>query len=178
MTDQGSSRPQDIGVVAKQWWSDLNSGVPWGGRAAIARIRRARTPTDLVCEPAVLHLVRRVSRRRVTRVAVIAGILAWVRDDHSSDSAARTIGRSHIGESDALVSEARFRRLLLVDGEEEMLTTLRRIVRHASGKINVEDLARSVFFWNDRTKQDWSYDYYNVGAGAPARTQAAEEPAS
>ena len=178
MTDQGSSSRKDIGVVAKRWWSDLNSNATWGGRAAIARIRRARNPTELVCQPAVLRLVRRASRRRATRVAVIAGVLAWVRDDHPNESVARIVGRSQIGESDALVSEPRFRRLLLAEGEEELLTTLRRIVRRASGKINVEDLARSVFFWNDRTKQDWSYDYYNVGAGAPARTQAARETAS
>ena len=167
-----TSRPE-IGTTASKWWEELHSNPSWGGRGAVARLRRASTPTELVCEPAALQLVNRFPSWNPARIAVIAGVLAWARENRSDQTVAGAIGPSRIDENDALVSEARFRRLMRTDGDAELLVALRRIVRHASGTVNVADLARSVFYWNDRTRERWSYHYYKVGPGAPSRTQEA-----
>ena len=171
MTEKTESGRPDLGGVATEWWQRLQGDAVWGGRGAVARIRRTRSVAELACEPAVLHLVRRLPLSNPGRVAVVAGVLAWVRENRSNASAASAIGRSDLSKSDALVSESRFRRLLRADGNAELLGSMRRIVRHAGGSLNVGDLARSLLYWNDRTRERWSYDYYKVGPGDPGRTQ-------
>ena len=162
----------DAGSIAAEWWQLLQDDADWGGRGAVARIRRARSVAELVCEPAVLNLVRRLPRSNPGRVAIVAGVLAWVRENRSDASVASAIGRSEFSASDAPVSESRFRRLLRAEGNAELLTSMRRIVRHAGGSLNIGDLARSLLYWNDRTRERWSYDYYKVGPGDPGRTAA------
>lgn len=157
---------RDGADIAAEWWRDLVSEEPGlratrgARRAALARLRRADTPIEVMQEPEALRLIRRLPRNP-DRVAILAGVLAFVREP-DDQRIARAIGRESFDEEDkALMSEARFRRLLQTPGND-LMDPLRRLIRLTKGKANVRDLSSSVLYWGDRVRKRWIFDYYGV----------------
>ena len=155
-------------VVACDWWQRLTrrDGSHLGQRrAALARIRRATTPIEVMQEPETLRLIERLPHNP-DRVAQLAGVLAFVRESEER-SVPRAIGRASLDDGDrALVSEGRFRRLLQTQ-DNELMGAMRRLVRMAKGTLNVHDLSSAILDWGDgyrgdRVKRRWIFDYYNV----------------
>ena len=170
------SHEQSGPSIAWEWWRGLNPGGRSGRqRAALSRIRRAAKPLEVMQEPEALGLIARLPFN-VERVAVLAGVLAFVREtDHRN--VARAVGRTTFDDAQsALLSEGRFRRLLQVP-PGELLEPMRRLVRMADGKINVHDLSSSILYWGDRTKRRWIFDYYAVVAGDRAGAGVSVPPA-
>ena len=163
MTD---TKRQDGADIAVEWWRDLVSEEPGrratrgARRAARARLRRAATPIEVMQEPEALRLIQKLSWNP-DRAAILAGILAFVREPNDQ-RIARAIGRESFDKEDkALMSEARFRRLLQTPGNE-IMDPLRRLIRLTKGKANVRDLSSSVLYWGDTVKKRWIFDYYGV----------------
>ena len=160
MTD--STRPGSASI-AFEWWRRLNpsDGTQVGAhRAALARMRRAATPIEVMQEPEALHLIARLPRHP-DRVATLAGVLAFVRESDERP-VARTIGRASLDSDEpALLSEGRFRRLLQTKGDE-LLEPMRRLVRMTRGTINVRDLSTAVLYWGEDVRKRWILEYYNV----------------
>lgn len=165
--------------AAYDWWQRLTrtDGPHLGQRrAALARIRRAKTPIEVMQEPEALRLIQRL-QRNPDRVAVLAGVLAFVRETDER-SVAQAIGRSSLDDEDsALMSEGRFRRLLQTQ-DNELMDAMRRLAHMAKGKLNVRNLASAILDWGDgyrgdRVKRRWIFDYYHVLGG-----MRSEEPAT
>ena len=162
MTD---TKRQDGADIAVEWWRDLVSEEPGGRttqgarRAARARLRRAATPIEVMQEPEALRLIRRLPRDP-DRAAILAGVLAFVREP-DDQPIARAIGRESFDEDKALMSKARFQRLLQTPGNE-LMDPLRRLVRLTKGRANVRDLSLTVLYWGDRVKKRWIFDYYGA----------------
>ena len=159
----------DFGAVAREWWRNCiwDNPADRAGRsrrrAARARLRRAKTPLDVIQEPEALRLVARFPPRRRDRAAVLAGILAFVEEDDNRP-VARVIGRESFGSDEPPpMSEARFRRLLQTEANE-LLDPMRRLLLLADGKANVGDLSEAVLYWNDKTRKRWIYLYHDVSA--------------
>lgn len=159
--------------IAYEWWRGLNpEGPPRSGprRAALARMRRAATPIEVMQEPEALRLIVRLPRNP-DRVAMLAGILAHVRESDDR-RIARAVGRTTLDDDQsALLSESRFRRLLQTP-DTALMEPMRRLARMTSGKLNVHDLASTVLYWGESVKRRWIFEYYGVadirsGAGAP-----------
>ena len=161
MTDSKQQKGPD---VAEEWWENLKER-----RAARARLRRAKTLLEIMQEPEALRLIERLPRNP-DRAAMLAGILAWVRDN-DDQLVARAIGRTSLDEEDAPMSEARFRRLLQAR-DDELMEAMRRLVRLAKGKANVRDLSFAVLYWGDEVKKRWIFQYYGVfdSLSAPSAT--------
>lgn len=161
MTDSKQQKGPD---VAEEWWKDLEKR-----RAARARLRRAKTPLEIMQEPEALRLIERLPRNP-GRVAVLVGILAWV-GDNDDQPVARAIGRTSLDEKEAPMSEARFRRLLQAR-DDELMEAMRRLVRLTKGKANVRDLSFAVLYWGDEVKKRWIFQYYGVSdsLSAPSAT--------
>ncbi len=182
-------RKEDIGDIARRWWNDYRPRKPGETRgksqsAAFAKLRRAGNAIEAFLEPATFDLFRRLDSSRLSakqqdRVAILAALLAHVRED-APDRIARAIGpespSDDIGKTDetAKLKYARFRRLLQAT-DDELLDQMRRLIRLLDGRANVADLARSVIFWNDKIKKDWLLEYFKQSPGA-AKSEAA--PAS
>ena len=97
------------------------------------------------------------------RVAALAGILAWVRNDDDRP-VARAVGRRSLDDVEAVMSEGRFRRLLQIDERSDgLMDAMRRLVRLADRTVNVRDLSGSVLYWGDRVRKRWIFNYYGVG---------------
>jgi len=175
MTDFNS---RGAGSVATSWWQELNppDGLRTGNeRAALAHLRRAGTPLEAVRETATLSLIQRLPHyRNKDRIAALAGVLAWVRENDDRP-VARVIGRGSLDNSDAVMSEVRFRRLLHAADDGELMDAMRRLVRLADRKVNVRDLSNSVLYWGDGVRKRWIFDYYGVGIATPTASSTAQQ---
>ena len=180
MTDSNRHRGA---TVTCDWWQRLTrrDGPHLGQRrAALARIRRAATPIEVMQEPEALRLIERLPRNP-DRVAQLAGVLAFVRESEER-SVPRAIGRASVDDGDgALVSEGRFRRLLQTQ-DGELMDAMRRLVRMTKGKLNVHDLSSAILDWGDghrgdRVKRRWIFDYYNVVSSIRTAGGASTQPA-
>jgi CRISPR system Cascade subunit CasB len=176
--------PSQVAERARAWWRDLQPAAERGqakdgDRAALARLRRCVTPADALVEEATLALFRRLGlsaadQRHLPRVALIALVLAHVRADAEPGAdgfrppAVRAVGRASLeDEESARMSVLRFRRLLAAREDAELAQQMRRLAALADGRINVGDLAASLFFWGDQVRQRWAFEYYAAGAAAP-----------
>ena len=175
MTESNTDRGPGI---ALDWWQRLtaNEGARRGQRrAALARMRRAATPLEVMQEPEALRLIQRLPYRSEYRVAVLAGVLAHVRETDDR-SVARRIGRDSLDDDQsALVSENRFRRLLQVE-DSELMEGMRRLVRMNKGKLNVHDLSAAILYWGDGVKKRWIFDYYGVRSALRPDAASSESP--
>ena len=184
MTDAGDQN--NSAAIAVAWWRHLvppseessRRATRGAQRAALARIRRAATPLEVMQEPEALRLIVRLSGENPDRVAVLAGILAFVREP-DKQSIARAIGRGGLDDDQsALMSEGRFRRLLQTDGDG-LMDAMRRLVRLTKGSANVYDLSFAVLRWGDKVKRRWIFDYYGVsGIAQPREGAPGSSPAS
>lgn len=177
---------RELESAARSWWHALQpdpSGGRRGDRAALARLRRCTAPIDAMTEPAVFDLYRRMgftaaeAALRLPWVAVVAMVLAHVRDD-ASDSPARSVGRQHWDDQSfdtAWMKPLRFQRLLAAREPEDVAREMRRLVALAERRINVGALAAAVLEWADPDRGDqlrarWAFDYHAAGDAAPGLT--------
>ncbi len=173
-TNAGGGK-SDVPQRVYQWWLELAED-PRGrrkkrgmDRAAMAELRRCHTPTDALFVPATLSLLQRLPSdlRESTRALALVAVLGHVRE-HDPERIARRIGRTSLDAADsAKLSEARFRRLLQSEGDEELQRAMTRLVRFMGQRADVRDLARSILYWGDKTRRRWVFDYYAVRFASP-----------
>jgi CRISPR system Cascade subunit CasB len=162
------------------WWKQLQPDSPLADPGALARLRRGDL-LDAALEPATADLYRAIrpvlpgSREDAYEtVALIAAVLAHVRENNSRQRVARAAGAQN-GDT-ARVSPLRFRKILAVRGNADCLIAFRRLVALLDRSANIGDLAASLAEWNrdgagDRRRTRWAFDYYNAGEAAPSEAQ-------
>jgi CRISPR system Cascade subunit CasB len=177
-----SSKPFDREAAAAwSWWNQLQPrerggrNVP-GDRATLARLRRSSSVLDAAIEPATAVLYQKLEfelpERDLPRAAMLAGVLAHVRDE-TGEPVARAMGASRSGEgSGKLISPLRLRRLLAVRDPNELLTAFRRVVAILGNKVNVRDVSRQLIAWTDDrwgdiSRTQFAFAYHDAGAFAP-----------
>jgi len=85
-----------------------------------------------------------------------------VKVDSAGSSIAEQMATPKDGSKDnAKVSGLRFRRLLKVKDQEDLFISMSRIIALLGGAVNLRSLAQSVYFWNDRTRKQWAFEYYS-----------------
>jgi CRISPR system Cascade subunit CasB len=181
--------------AAYDWWRllqprDLKDGpkLP-GDRATLARLRHISSPFEAAAEPATIRLFeklgfdRRDADKQLGRVAVLAAVLAHIREN-TNERLARALGPPTGGEaSEAVYSALRLRRLLSAKGDEEILIGFRRVIAILKDKANVRDLSRQILTWDrdelgDRTRTRFAFDYHSAGEHAPDAEPAPAETLS
>ena len=180
-SDDGTGYGQ-VAATARGWWRDLQpTDAKKGDRAALARLRRCSSPRDAMVEPATLALFRRLgmtSPKKLPKVAAIAMTIVHVReDDNPGDGNKRRHPIRRVGcptmegKDDAIMKPIRFRRLLACRDDDdqaldELAREMRRFVAIASKKLDVGELAASLFYWSDQTRARWAFEYFNAGEAA------------
>lgn len=149
----------DTGKIIATWWhetlGDREAGQVSGrARAVSARLRRAGRIEALV-EPDVFQLAQRLKTRDAERLCRLAVVLANVRSD-SSAPLARRLG--------PVLSSLRFQRLMRATGDE-LTNGLIRALPMVERRCNVAALGADLFYWGDRTRTRWIFDYH--GAAVP-----------
>ena len=167
MTDKDTERP---GAKILGWWGKLQPSPDGkgGDRAALARLRRCATAFEAAIELATLDLAYALDRgpNSLERVAVVAAVLAHVRDHTPGASAAQQLGEGPM-------SWLRFRRMMQAETAEEQITAFRRAIALADGRLNVADLGESLLFWSDERRQRWIYAFHQPPV--PTDTPHSEE---
>ncbi len=177
-----SNRPfEKEAGAAWSWWDQLQPRdrggrlVP-GDRATLARLRRSSTVVEAAIEPATAVLYQRLAferpERDLPRAAMLAAVLAHVREE-AKEPFARAIGTPRAGEgSTALVSPLRLRRLLTARDPDDLMTLFRRVVAIAGNTANVRDLARQLIAWTDArfgdiSRTQFAFAYHDAAQFAP-----------
>jgi hypothetical protein len=117
-----NGRVKTSGEVARRWWTSLQPARERGYRGdpgALARLRRASL-IDAMTEPVTVRLHRELglARQSFSCAALVACVLAHMREDEPRLKVARAAGPRSSGEAGVL-SALRFRRLLNLRGEED-----------------------------------------------------------
>lgn len=169
MTDpeKNNSTPRHHPMLS--WWRVLHGADgARPDRAALTELRRCTDPMDAFFVPAFHRLLRRYPRANHGRLAVAAIVLAHVKEHRDGSPVARRIGPTTVAADDAVVSEARFRRLLRAQGDDELLRAMVRLVKMLKGGVNAVDLANSILYWGDSVRIRWAFSYFNAEEAAPA----------
>jgi CRISPR system Cascade subunit CasB len=162
-----SPTPEDT-VYA--WWTELTRPDEHGRpsrRGELAELRRCKTLEEVFFAPVFHSLYHRMAPsgwRYRQGLAAVAGVLVHVRNEPEQDRRlpfASYLASKPKGRDSSLVSEQRFRRLVACKTHPELFSPLLRIVHLASDQVPVKDLARGIYYWNDKTRRDWTFDYYN-----------------
>lgn len=152
-----------------QWWAGLKERK--GDRA---RLCRARTLEQIYFIPAYHRLVLTLkgspwSHRE--RIALVAGVLAHIRTDERGTSFPARLARPRDrGGSKPRFSGLRFRRLIQHDRPDEVFEPMIRAALQvgpgARTAADVAGLAKDLYWWNDRTRHNWAFAYYEANPGA------------
>lgn len=166
---------RSIGATCMSWWRTGIVGEGGPARRSRAQLRRAEAVTAALCLPATHDLNRRLietghdlRRRRdgPERLALIAVALAHVAD-HRTESAARRFGS---GDPKAL-SGIRFDALIRAKEPGRLLRPLVRSLNVVDGNVNVVRLATDLYWWNDKVRTDWCFDYHGAADAKPTSSQ-------
>lgn len=140
-----------------RWWLALNDN-----RGDRAELRRCSTLVEVAFTPAYHRLrldLMKFGAVNADSLALLAGLAARVKSDIAGNTLAEQMatGRS---DGSARVSGLRFRRLLKVKEREELFTAMGRVIALMGGAVNLHSLANSVYYWTDRTRKHWAFEYY------------------
>ena len=166
MTDTHS-----LAEVCKTWWSTWIGAETGAARRARAELRRAASVIDALGVSATHELNRqlvntghdlRKRRDGPERLALIAVALAQVTQDQQ-ETAAQRFGRGQ----PKMLSEMRFDALIRAKEPRQLMRPLARALRLVKGGANVRRLAADLYWWNDRTRTDWCFDYHGATGAKP-----------
>ena len=149
----------DARAILIDWWAGLDHAR--GDRAAL---RRCRSAQEVAFVPAFHRLRQNLSRIAyldAEKLAVVAGILSHVKENDFSHRFAQQMATPREGSDRARVSGLRFRRLLKIEDREDLYGVMIRTIRLLDGSLNIASLADGVYWWNERTKNNWAFDYYD-----------------
>ena len=183
MTTQTTTEERFYPNVAAAWWREKVQGPdgktpPPADRIAMAELRRIQHPADALLLAGFHELRRRCGLTRegsVARLAVVASVLSHVREDAGEGRVAVQLAQPPHGKTSAPMSPLRFQRMLQVpevrplndarqDGGAGLHRAGVRLVRLLGRRTHVEDLAGSLYFWNESTRQRWAMAYYEHAA--------------
>lgn len=182
MTAAIEQQPQSVtGTACLEWWKSLIGAENPATRNSghLAELRRADTVLDVVSCPSYPALSRRfpwldqndpLGRLRLDRLAVVAHTLPHVRSHDAGLRLGQQMGRNPVGSSLPPVSELRFRRLVQVTRNEDLMAAMRRLVALLDGTVNVIDLSETVVWWGTPSRmKKLAFDYYGATDTKPKK---------
>lgn len=163
--------PPDVDKTAHHWWKiALSDSGP--GKSARAKLRRATSPSEILSIAEVHELYAALGRNiSPDRLALIAATLARVQESDAKPLA-RLFGLKS-GETPAL-SEMRFQNLIRTTDPAALIAPLRRAMAVVGNRANVGHLARDLYYWGEKIRVQWCFDYYGAPSAAPETTE--EDP--
>lgn len=147
--------------AVKDWHGELDKR-----RGQRAELRRAKTPTEVVCAPAyhrgfAAFLATQgypLGDHDLRRLAPAAGLLAHVTTLAEQGHFARQLAASQKGSQE--VRDQRFKKLMAIDDHDELYVMLRRLIRYFDGHAHMQSLVTGVYFWGDGVKRQWAMNYF------------------
>ena len=157
-----SGEEKGPGTAAFGWWAEYleSRDANPAARGLAARLRRAG-PIEALCEPAVhkLEQALRVTggEAETAKLVRLACLLAEIRERDAVPLAHR------LGGKEPVLSHGRFENLMRADGQN-LTDLMRRAIVMADRRCNVASLARDLWYWNDKTRTKWCFEYFHADA--------------
>ncbi len=153
------SSDSPAGVSLLEWWTELEQNR--GDRAAL---RRCASLTEVVFLP-IYHRLRMellcLGRVDDEGLALVVALAARVKSHAGGESVAAQMAAPKVPGGPSKVSDLRFRRLLRMKTRADLFPALSRMVALLGGTVNLLSLANSAYWWNERTRKEWAFDYYS-----------------
>ena len=156
----------DAAVFA--WWLEMQPASEKAGqpnrRGELAELKRCKSLEDILLVPR-FQLLRRILQAtgwgHLPACAAMAGVLAHIKTHQEKPTFAAWLAQPRGEGPGPRVSELRFRRLIRIKSHDELFIDLVRVLPLAGDTAPVATLAEDVYRWNERTRQDWTFDYYD-----------------
>lgn len=151
------------GSALFEWWSGLDKN-----RGARAELRRCNTPLEVMMTPSFHYARRRLLERRLDeeesrndRLPLVIGLASHVTSSLQRDAhvALPSLPDAFSRGDRPKVSPLRFRQILEAHDDDELFTRVRRVLPMVRNEISVFSLANDLYWWGDRTRKRWVYDY-------------------
>ena len=146
------------------WWKGLDQD-----RGERSSLRRAASPAEVVFCASFHQLLTQMRAHGyalgptdASALAAVAGLATHVKFHVGEISLAQQMATPKSRGGGARVSGLRFRRLLAISNRDELYPMMIRIIRLLDGSVNLVSLANAVFWWNEKTKKEWAYSYYET----------------
>ena len=161
-----------VGDIGMRWWLSAIAADTGHTRKTRAELRRADTPLAALGVSAVHDLNRALNdaghglHHRADgpdRLALIAVALAHVKEGRGA-AAARGFGA---GDPPPL-SSIRFNSLIRTKAPRELIRPLVRALKIIGGRTDARKLARDLYWWNERVRTAWCFDYYGATGAKPS----------
>jgi CRISPR system Cascade subunit CasB len=152
-----------LGDALFHWWKALDDN-----RGDRAELRRCQTILEVMMTSAFHHIRRQLLEMGLKaedserdRLAAVIGLVAHVTSaaDPALQKALPPLAQAFSEGDKPAVSPLRFRQLLDARTDDELFTRLRRIMPMVKERISLFNLANDVFYWGDRQRKNWIYDY-------------------
>lgn len=160
-----------VGELGMRWWRNAIDADTGRARRTRAALRRADTPLAVLGVSAVHELHGALSEAGhgmhhrpdwPDRLAVIAVALAHVKDGRGA-AAARRFGA---GDPPPL-SAIRFNALIRAEAPRDVMRPLVRALKVIDGGTDVRRLVKDLYWWNDRIRTEWCFEYYGATDAKP-----------
>ena len=139
------------------WWKGLSEN-----RGDSAELRRCHDLAEVFFCPAFHRLYQSLladGKVRREALALIAVTLAYVKEDIAGVSFAQQMGETKSGQTSS-ISEARFRKLIRCESYPELFLPVTRIIRMLNGAVNIDDMVKKLYFWNEKSRKDMTFEYF------------------
>jgi len=154
-----TTESQEASRIIKTWWQALEDM-----RGERAQLRRCKNVEQVLFVPYYQTLYWSLSNQSSWKnriaIAAVAGLLAHVDTNPPPLTLPQQMAQSKPAGDKPVVSELRFRRLVKCETHEQLYPTLRRVILMLNRSVDIVQLAESVYWWNDKTRQDWAFQYY------------------
>lgn len=160
-----------LGKELQEWWEELHGKGVYEGKPRTgdrAELKKAKTVLDVILLPAFQKSCPRFKplfkdeqdwMQSIDRLAAILGLLAHVKNLSEKKLALDMASPDIKKQEPPVVSELRFRRLIQRD-RDDLYEAMIRILRTLGNEANLHDLANSVYYWDDKVKRRWAFDYF------------------
>lgn len=144
-----------------EWHERLHAD---NNRGAKATLKRCKTLAEIYLQPEYVSLVQTLKKSPNQNLAIIAGVLAHVKEAKeaaaASDNIAKKMAMIKPQQNMPTISSIRFKQLLACKDGDKLLRMLIRIVPQI-GDFDLKKFAENIYYWNKpKIKRQWAFDYY------------------
>lgn len=156
-----------IGDVVVEWHKETFGRDDGVARAARARLRRCKSPAEALLVAETHNLNRRLrdigqnpGPDRLTLLSIVFSHLHEVR----GKKLAAQFGEMSTRDSPRKLSETRFQSLIRNRTHRGLVVPLRRCLGVLGKDLKCDGyrLATDLYFWNDKTRNDWCFQYFGI----------------
>lgn len=164
-----------VGSICFKWWHQNLKADDGTARMNRARLRRCTTPVEVLLIECVHDLNIRLRTEGhypiPSQLSLIAVALAHV-EDTGEVKLAGLLGYRITEDGQRALNPTRFQQLVTTTDRIELITPLRRCMSTVrNSPINVATLAADLYYWNEKVRNSWCFQYFGTEITIPEQQQ-------